>query len=765
MQYTRDYFQDEVREGFYIPAMTKCSWAAQMDILERVALVCEKYDIKWFADCGTLLGTVRHQGFIPWDDDLDICMLRDDYIRFNEVILKELPKGYWVLNLKNEDKYENFITRITNGNEINTSDEYLNEHCGFPYVAGIDIYPLDFLSPDEKSEEIRKNKARRLWDIARIIQEDSLDQKETEAVVMEIEELCQVSIDRKKPLKKALLLLIEEVFSEYSREGASHVALMPFWTLYGSHKYPISYFEEEVKLPFENMLINVPSVYEEVLKIEYGNWTKINRKGSLHDYPFYKEQEQMLTNAAGGKLAYKYYFSMDDLHNKDRKNGSPEPDIYAKSLQVIVKAHEMINMFIKKKDSAGTLELLEKCQMLAIQVGNEVEKTQGEGFITVKMLEDYCELVYQLYEKIAAGQFANTRRERDMLSKSIQMIQNSYTNDIKRRKEAVFFPYKASLWKYMEEAWREACEDPDYDVYVVPIPYYDKKPNGTLLDEHYDLEDYPDYIRAISYLSFDYKQKHPDKMFIQSPYDEANYTTSVHPFFYAKNLKSYTDQLIYIPYFLVDEIDFEDEKSIINTRSYVTSPGVVHADKVIVQSEQMRKAYVEILTEFAGKGTKRIWEKKIVASKSPIYDYMRDNTHNDCRCPDCWRSIIVRSDGSRKKIILYYTGVSSLLQYEGKMIGKLKATLEIFKRAKDDVALIWKPNPMIKENMVRLRPQLWKEYEELVGAFKEDGWGIYDESEDVEMVVSMGDGYYGDPGYLMNLCQKKGMPVMLQRVY
>ena len=96
MLFPDSFFEDEVRDGFYVPALMKRSWAAQIEVLEAVARICKKHHIRWFADRGTLLGAVRHKGFIPWDDDLDICMLRDDYIRFNAVIRRELPKGFYI---------------------------------------------------------------------------------------------------------------------------------------------------------------------------------------------------------------------------------------------------------------------------------------------------------------------------------------------------------------------------------------------------------------------------------------------------------------------------------------------------------------------------------------------------------------------------------------------------------------------------------------------------------------------------------------------
>ena len=82
MEFPDSYFEDEVREGFFVAGMIKRAWAAQVEVLLDIDKVCKKNQITYFADFGTLLGAVRHQGFIPWDDDLDISMKREDYNRF-----------------------------------------------------------------------------------------------------------------------------------------------------------------------------------------------------------------------------------------------------------------------------------------------------------------------------------------------------------------------------------------------------------------------------------------------------------------------------------------------------------------------------------------------------------------------------------------------------------------------------------------------------------------------------------------------------------
>ncbi len=88
------FFEGEERNGYYIESVMKRAWAAQMEMLDDIRIVCEKHDIKWFVDWGTLLGTIRHGGFVPWDDDVDISMLRPDLNKFLEVAEQELGGSF-----------------------------------------------------------------------------------------------------------------------------------------------------------------------------------------------------------------------------------------------------------------------------------------------------------------------------------------------------------------------------------------------------------------------------------------------------------------------------------------------------------------------------------------------------------------------------------------------------------------------------------------------------------------------------------------------
>ena len=90
INYDESYFQPEDRDGEHLKGMEKRFWASTMESLEQVDKICKRHNITYFGYYGTLLGAVRHGGFIPWDDDMDIAMFRKDYNRFIQYAKEEL---------------------------------------------------------------------------------------------------------------------------------------------------------------------------------------------------------------------------------------------------------------------------------------------------------------------------------------------------------------------------------------------------------------------------------------------------------------------------------------------------------------------------------------------------------------------------------------------------------------------------------------------------------------------------------------------------
>ena len=435
-------------------------------------------------------------------------------------------------------------------------------------------------------------------------------------------------------------------------------------------------------------------------------------------------------------------------------------------LHLLSRAHEEIKKAISsgKKDTA--LDLLSQCQDGAIQIGETIENLEGENFTTIPLLENYCEVLYQIYENICSNQSINPNKSYKALQKSLNPIKNSVKNEIKVQIEAVFLPYKASMWDSLESIWQAADEDPDCDAYVIPIPYYDKNPDGSFKEMHYEGDLYPDYVPITDYQAYDFQERCPDMIFIHNPYDECNYVTSVHPFFYSKNLKQFTEKLVYVPYFVLGEPNPDDPNAAENIKHFCTVPGVIYADKVIVQSEAMKKIYVDVMTEYSkgSKANRKYWEDKILGIGSPKIDKVLSTRKEDIEIPEDWLKIIQKPDESWKKIIFYNTSVTAFLEHEEQYLEKMKDVFKVFKEAKEEIALLWRPHPLMKATIESMRAELWEKYQGLVVEYKKKGWGIYDDTADMDRAIAVCDGYYGDSSSVVKLCQEAGKIVMIQDV-
>lgn len=433
------------------------------------------------------------------------------------------------------------------------------------------------------------------------------------------------------------------------------------------------------------------------------------------------------------------------------------------------KAHEQVRLHMERGNIQPAAGLLEDCQMGGITMGTLIENTEGQNHQAVLLLEEYCELIYLIYQKLKENyEKISVYNMYDMLHQKICKVANIVKHDVMVTKEAVFLPYKASMWDSMESVWKAASEDKYCDAYVIPVPYFDKDSNGKFCDMHYEGDQYPDYVPVTRYDEFDLEEHHPDMIFIHNPYDMANYVTSVHPFFYSDKLKKITNQLVYLPYFMLEEISPEDDAAVENIKHFCTVPGVYHADKVIVQSEAMKQVYVRVLSEAAGSHTqtaRKYWNDKISGLGSPKIDKILNTKKEDFSLPQKWKDIIEKPDGSWKKIIFYNTGIGALLNQNERMLDKMRDVFRVFKENKDKVALLWRPHPLIQATVKSMRPGLWIEYDRLIRQYQAEGWGIYDDSTDLDRAVAIGTAYYGDTSSVIQLCKKAGKKVLLEQAF
>lgn len=287
LQFSEDFFKGESRNDFYVEEMMKKAWAAQMKVLNEIGRVCRKHNITYFADCGTLLGTVRHQGFIPWDDDIDITMKPDDYKRFLKTAAADLPENYKVLSLYTHEKYMEIFARVVNSNKVNCSEEWLNDWYGCPFAVGVDIFPLNYMPEDKDELEIQK----KLYTLVRNALKCCMDQtEESEKVLLCVEELCAVTLNREGNLEKQLVQLLESIRTMYDAEGSKEFTKLHTLINRPFCHVPREAYDKAIPMLFEGMEIPVPVGWDYVLKAEFGEDYMTPVRNAKHEYPFYQKQ-------------------------------------------------------------------------------------------------------------------------------------------------------------------------------------------------------------------------------------------------------------------------------------------------------------------------------------------------------------------------------------------------------------------------------------------------------------------------------------------
>lgn len=294
MYFDEKFFEEEERDGFYISSMVKRVWAVQLDVLEVISRICRKYNIRWFADSGTLLGAVRHQGYIPWDDDLDIAMLRPDYERFCKVARKEIPKGWNLFNGRKDEGAFEAILRLNNSTQITTSAEFLKQNHGCPYMIGVDIFSIDKLPDDPEEEEtFRLLVSSAYHAFAQVCKDAKFDDcdEDVRDEISQVEEFCGINLDHSMPIKSQLYELADNLAAAYYDADTDMAACILYYCNNPRRKFPIDSYNKTERCQFEMTSLPIPGGYENVLKAYYGEDYMIPKMiRAEHNYPYFRGQ-------------------------------------------------------------------------------------------------------------------------------------------------------------------------------------------------------------------------------------------------------------------------------------------------------------------------------------------------------------------------------------------------------------------------------------------------------------------------------------------
>lgn len=270
------FLEEETRNGYVVSKKQKEIWAIELDLAMKIIDICNRNNLKIYTCGGTTLGAIRHQGFIPWDDDMDFMMFRDDYDKL-EVIAKEELKYPYFYQVENND-----LGTVRRHSQVRRSDTtaILNDELGKNYSFNqgifIDIFPIDYVPAKtedvekygKKAVNLLKNSKRIAGFSSRYSGKDKGLRKVYRYIANKLFGKIVVSLD----IERKLYRRFEETCMKFNKTGNNgEVALLSFDYFYPEERMQESDFDSFEMLPFEFIKIPVAKGYDRELRIWYGD--------------------------------------------------------------------------------------------------------------------------------------------------------------------------------------------------------------------------------------------------------------------------------------------------------------------------------------------------------------------------------------------------------------------------------------------------------------------------------------------------------------
>ena len=316
------FFEGEERCGYYVSPLMKKVWAVQLDLLAEFARVCEKHNLRWWMDAGTLLGAVRHKGFIPWDDDVDVMMMRKDYETFCEISQRELQYPYKLID--NEPKTIR-LSRLCNESTtaLNTWDlERLKRGLPMKHNTGdivLDVFPVDKIPDNEYAIKKLAHRlqfyhkfAQNLYMLDEYRPSRKLWKRPIKALFYSL--MKYVRPNCRNFIVKRLIMKCVDIDKSCNQHDSAHVAKLcmshdsKFMT---RRVWPLSDFDGVTYFPFEMLTLPAPSGWEDILNRFYGDW----RKFVIREHNGKPEAEAFFFDT---ERPYTYYTQEGHIPNEDK---------------------------------------------------------------------------------------------------------------------------------------------------------------------------------------------------------------------------------------------------------------------------------------------------------------------------------------------------------------------------------------------------------------------------------------------------------------
>lgn len=265
---------EEVIDGHLVTSETKKLWAVEMDLAKKLLEVCKKHNLKIWATDGTLLGAVRHKGFIPWDDDMDFCMMRDDYNKLMEIGPKEFKEPYFFQSFYTDAHSWESLIKIRRSDTTMIEKDY-QIHKDFNRGVFIDVLVLDAVPNDMNKIKILVRKVRRS---SRMLQKYRMFNPSNSPFMVKVKHwlIClYVSLITPKRIRRK----IERLVSSNKISDNEYCCFLEFFSIERRDISRIKLrdkhcFDETVYLPFHDMQLPAPKGYDTLLKAVYGDYMK-----------------------------------------------------------------------------------------------------------------------------------------------------------------------------------------------------------------------------------------------------------------------------------------------------------------------------------------------------------------------------------------------------------------------------------------------------------------------------------------------------------
>jgi lipopolysaccharide cholinephosphotransferase len=257
-----------------------------LEIFKDFVKICEKYDLEYFTTGGTAIGALRHNGFIPWDDDIDVNMLREDYNKFMEVAPKEMGDKYIFMDASTQENYPLMFAKMVKRGTRFIEADY--EQANYPLGIFIDIFPYDKTPEDPIA---RKKIIKKTWNIGRwhvltLIPNPNLPAnmnpvlKKFITAGMYLVHGCLklFHVTSKKTYKKYLKYATNcpekdsDLYIDYSYITGENLMVRK------SDAWPL------IDVPFEDTTVKMVKNYDEFLRKEYGDYMELPPEDQRHNH-------------------------------------------------------------------------------------------------------------------------------------------------------------------------------------------------------------------------------------------------------------------------------------------------------------------------------------------------------------------------------------------------------------------------------------------------------------------------------------------------